>query len=143
MILGSTIQSSVNLWCFFFSRTLQMLAAIENRLEELFETMESLPAEKIEAAEKVREEMQPISAINFFCTFLSQAKEKERRIRQREEKLEEQRQAQEERLRRAQERAQADPKKRVSQALCAATQGIVNVVELVQQNTCLPLASLL
>lgn len=77
--------------------TLQMLAAIENRLEELFENMEALPAEKIEAAEK--------------------AKEKERRIRQREEKLEEQRQAQEERLRRALERAQADPKKRVGRRL--------------------------
>ena len=35
-------------------RTLQMLAAIENRLEELFENMEALPAEKIEAAEKVQ-----------------------------------------------------------------------------------------
>ena len=32
-----------------------MLAAIENRMEELFETMENLPAEKIEAAEKVPE----------------------------------------------------------------------------------------
>jgi hypothetical protein len=30
-----------------------MLAAIENRLEELFETIESLPPEKVEAAEKV------------------------------------------------------------------------------------------
>lgn len=49
--------------------------------------------------------------LNFFSW---QSKEKERRIRQREEKLEEQRQAQEERLRRALERAQADPKKRVS-----------------------------
>ena len=38
-----------------FSRTLQMLAAIENRMEELFELMETLPPEKIEAAEKVRE----------------------------------------------------------------------------------------
>ena len=45
-----------------------------------------------------------------------QAKEKERRMRLREEKMEEQRAAQEERLRRAQERAQADPKKRVSNA---------------------------
>lgn len=32
-----------------------MLAAIENRMEELFENMESLPSEKIEAAEKVRQ----------------------------------------------------------------------------------------
>ena len=30
-----------------------MLAAIESRLEELFETIESLPPEKVEAAEKV------------------------------------------------------------------------------------------
>ena len=44
----------------------------------------------------------------------NQAKEKERRLRLREEKLEEQRLHQEERLRRALERAQADPKKRVS-----------------------------
>lgn len=34
-------------------RALQMLAAIESRLEELFETIESLPPEKVEAAEKV------------------------------------------------------------------------------------------
>ena len=44
---------------------------------------------------------------------LLQAKEKERRMRLREEKMEEQRLAQEERLKRALERAQADPKKRV------------------------------
>lgn len=30
-----------------------MLAAIESRLEELFETIESLPPEKVETAEKV------------------------------------------------------------------------------------------
>ena len=47
-----------------------------------------------------------------FFTLL-QAKEKERRMRLREEKMEEQRLAQEERLKRALERAQADPKKRV------------------------------
>ena len=45
---------------------------------------------------------------------LLQAKEKERRMRLREEKMEEQRLAQEERLKRALERAQADPKKRVT-----------------------------
>ena len=33
--------------------TLQMLTSIENRLEELFETIESLPPEKVGAAEKV------------------------------------------------------------------------------------------
>ena len=30
-----------------------MLAAIEGRLEELFETVEGLPVERVEAAEKV------------------------------------------------------------------------------------------
>lgn len=48
----------------------------------------------------------------FYC-YVLQAKEKERRMRLREEKMEEQRVAQEERLKRALERAQADPKKRV------------------------------
>ena len=33
--------------------TLQMLTNIENRLEELFEEIENLPPEKVEAAEKV------------------------------------------------------------------------------------------
>ena len=36
--------------------TLQMLTAIENRLEELFETIEGLPAEKVEIAEKVSQQ---------------------------------------------------------------------------------------
>ncbi len=31
-----------------------MLAAIEGRLEELFETIESLPTDRVEAAEKVK-----------------------------------------------------------------------------------------
>ncbi len=31
-----------------------MLAAIEGRMEELFETIESLPTERVEAAEKAR-----------------------------------------------------------------------------------------
>ena len=35
------------------SSTLQMLAAIEGKMEELFEELENLPAEKVEAAEKV------------------------------------------------------------------------------------------
>lgn len=70
-----------------------MLTNIENKLEELFESIETMPPEKVEAAEK--------------------AKEKERRLRLREEKLEAQRIHQEERVRRALERAQADPKKKV------------------------------
>ncbi|CAH1266360.1 cilia- and flagella-associated protein 100-like isoform X3 [Branchiostoma lanceolatum] len=72
--------------------TLQMLTNIENRLEELFEIIEMMPPERVEAAER--------------------AKEKERRLRLREEKLEQQRLHQEERVRRALERAQADPKKK-------------------------------
>ena len=73
--------------------TLQMLTNIENRLEELFETIESMPPDLVEAAEK--------------------AKEKERRMRLREEKLAAQRAHQEERVRKALERAKADPKKKV------------------------------
>ena len=60
--------------------TLQMLTNIENRLEELFVTIETMPADKVAEAEK--------------------AKEKERRMRLREEKLDQQRRNQEERLRR-------------------------------------------
>ncbi|XP_077981560.1 cilia- and flagella-associated protein 100-like [Glandiceps talaboti] len=77
--------------------TLQMLTNIENRLEELFEMIEMMPPERVEAAEK--------------------AKEKERRLRLREEKLEQQRIHQEERVRRALERAQADPKKKTGKKL--------------------------
>ena len=44
---------------------------------------------------------------------LLQAKEKDRRMRLREEKMEQQRLHQEDRVRRALERAQAEPKKKV------------------------------
>ncbi|XP_069485927.1 coiled-coil domain-containing protein 38 [Ambystoma mexicanum] len=70
--------------------TLQMLAVIENRLEQLHESLESVPKHKLEAAEK--------------------AKQKERRMRIRAEKLKQQMIHQEERLKRAFERATADPK---------------------------------
>ena len=70
-----------------------MLTNIENKLEELFENIESMPPDLVEAAEK--------------------AKEKERRMRLREEKLAAQRAHQEERVRKALERAKADPKKKV------------------------------
>ncbi len=60
-----------------------------------------------------------------YITGSPQAKEKERRMRRREEKLEDQRLAQEERLRRAQERAQADPKKKVSNTTLATITCIV------------------
>lgn len=77
--------------------TLQMLTNIENRLEELFEQIEMMPPERVEMAEK--------------------AKEKERRMRLREEKMEQQRLHQEDRVRRALERAQAEPKKKTGKPL--------------------------
>jgi len=39
-------------YCICLYSTLQMLTAIEGRLEELFETIETLPADKVDAAEK-------------------------------------------------------------------------------------------
>ncbi|KAK3737753.1 hypothetical protein QZH41_017217, partial [Actinostola sp. cb2023] len=77
--------------------TLQMLTNIENRLEELFEQIEIMPPDRVEMAEK--------------------AKEKERRLRVREEKMEQQRLHQEDRVRRALERAQAEPKKKTGKPL--------------------------
>lgn len=77
--------------------TLQMLTNIENRLEELFEQIETMPQDKVEAAEK--------------------AKEKERRLKLREEKMEQQRLHQEERVRKALERAKAEPKKQTGRKL--------------------------
>ncbi|CAD5122010.1 DgyrCDS10462 [Dimorphilus gyrociliatus] len=73
--------------------TLQMLTNIENRLEELFELMETLPRDKVEEAEK--------------------KKEKERRLKAREDKMEQQKKHQEERVQKALQRAQAAPKKQV------------------------------
>ncbi|KAJ3000684.1 Coiled-coil domain-containing protein 38 [Globomyces sp. JEL0801] len=72
--------------------TLQMLTSIENRLEQLFEAIELMPPDKVEEAEKM--------------------KDKERRQRLREEKLEAQRALQEERVQRALERARAPVKKK-------------------------------
>jgi len=77
--------------------TLQMLTNIENRLEELFEMIELMPPDKVELAEK--------------------AKEKERRLRLREEKLLAQKKHQEERIKKAIERAQAEPKKKTGRRL--------------------------
>ncbi|KAI9002378.1 hypothetical protein BC832DRAFT_118769 [Gaertneriomyces semiglobifer] len=77
--------------------TLSMLTAIENRLEQLFETIERMPVEKVEQAEKM--------------------KDKERRQRLREEKLEAQRQLQEERVQRALERARAPVKKKIGKPI--------------------------
>ncbi|CAI8036946.1 Cilia- and flagella-associated protein 100 [Geodia barretti] len=71
--------------------SLNMLTAIEGCLEQLFETIETLPADKVEAAEKL--------------------KDKERRMRLRAEKMAEQRLYQELKLRRMQERATGGPAK--------------------------------
>ncbi|TPX47442.1 hypothetical protein SeMB42_g03317 [Synchytrium endobioticum] len=73
--------------------TLQMLTNVENKLEHLFETIEMMPADKVEQAEKI--------------------KEKERRQRLREEKMEAQRLLQEERVQKALERAQAPVQKKL------------------------------
>ncbi|XP_025908367.1 cilia- and flagella-associated protein 100 [Nothoprocta perdicaria] len=77
--------------------TLQMLAVIEKQLDDLLECLERIPPAKIEQAEK--------------------AKEKERRIRLREEKKRQQKLLQEERLQRALARAQADIKKKTGRRL--------------------------
>ncbi|XP_030874744.1 cilia- and flagella-associated protein 100-like [Leptonychotes weddellii] len=72
--------------------TVHMLTVIEHHLHELLENLERVPQIKIEEAEK--------------------AKEKERRMRLREEKVLMQKRLQEERLQRAQARAQAEIKKK-------------------------------
>ncbi|XP_069045543.1 cilia- and flagella-associated protein 100 isoform X2 [Lepisosteus oculatus] len=82
--------------------TLQMLASIEGRLDELFENIEMIPREKVQLAER--------------------AKEKERRLKLREEKIKMQKQHQEERLRKALERAQVDIKKPAGKRLMFRSQ---------------------
>ncbi|KAI9104488.1 hypothetical protein DFS34DRAFT_196624 [Phlyctochytrium arcticum] len=77
--------------------TLTMLTSIENRLEQLFETIEMMPPDKVEQAEKL--------------------KDKERRQRLREEKMEAQRLLQEERVQRALERARAPVKKKTGKPI--------------------------
>ncbi|XP_044157831.1 cilia- and flagella-associated protein 100 [Bufo gargarizans] len=76
---------------------LQMLTMMEQQVEELLDNIETIPKERLETAEK--------------------AKEKERRLRLRDEKIKQQKLHQEERLRRALERAQADPKKTTGRKL--------------------------
>jgi len=77
--------------------TLHMLTSIENKLEGLFEVIEMMPPDKVEQAEKI--------------------KDKERRQRIREEKMEAQRLLQEERVQKAMERAKAPVKKKVGKAI--------------------------
>merc|ERR550532_2164077 len=82
--------------------TLAMLTAIENRLEELFQQIETIPADKVAAAEK--------------------DKEQERRKKAREMKLERDRKHQEERTRKALQRANEEPKKQVGKRLVFRSQ---------------------
>lgn len=82
--------------------TVQMLAIIEHQLNELLENLERVPQSKVEQVEK--------------------AKEKERRLRLREETVRLQKQLQEERLQRAQARAQAEIKKKRGRKLLCRSQ---------------------
>ncbi|XP_013987617.2 cilia- and flagella-associated protein 100 isoform X2 [Salmo salar] len=82
--------------------TLQMLTVIESRLGELLENVEMIPKERLLMAERT--------------------KEKERRLRLRDEKMHQAKQHQEERLKRALERAQADFKKTTGKKLMARSQ---------------------
>ncbi|KAG7326485.1 hypothetical protein KOW79_009886 [Hemibagrus wyckioides] len=82
--------------------TLQMLMAIERRLGDLLESMELIPADRLAMAER--------------------AKEKERRIRLRDEKLTLQKQHQEERIKKATERAQAEIKQASGRKLMPRSQ---------------------
>ncbi|XP_060691805.1 cilia- and flagella-associated protein 100 [Hemiscyllium ocellatum] len=77
--------------------TLQMLTSIENYLEDLFENLEKLPREKVELAQR--------------------NKEKERRMRVREERLMEEKLHQEERIHRAMIRSQAEHQKKTGRKL--------------------------
>uniref|UniRef100_A0AAR2K4U0 DUF4200 domain-containing protein n=1 Tax=Pygocentrus nattereri TaxID=42514 RepID=A0AAR2K4U0_PYGNA len=82
--------------------TLQMLTAIEGRLGELLENVEMIPSDRLAIAEK--------------------AKEKERRLRLRDEKIYLQKQHQEERMKKAMERAQAEIKKTTGRKLMPRSQ---------------------
>ncbi|KAG7478400.1 hypothetical protein MATL_G00080140 [Megalops atlanticus] len=82
--------------------TLQMLTAIEGKLGELLENVETIPRDRVLMAER--------------------AKERERRLRLREEKIQQQKQHQEERLRKALERAQADISKTTGRKLMFRSQ---------------------
>ncbi|XP_056660689.1 cilia- and flagella-associated protein 100 isoform X2 [Monodelphis domestica] len=89
--------------------TLQMLTIIEHQLDELLENLERVPAWKIEQVEK--------------------AKEKERRIRLREEKMKLLKEMQEERLKKALARAQATIKKKTGRKLMYRSEPVVSKVK--------------
>ncbi|XP_030621111.1 cilia- and flagella-associated protein 100 [Chanos chanos] len=81
---------------------LQMLVAIEDRLGELLENMEMIPKERLIIAER--------------------AMEREKRIRLRDEKIQQQKHHQEDRLKKALARAQSDIKKTVGKKLMPRSQ---------------------
>nr|XP_014985544.1 cilia- and flagella-associated protein 100 isoform X2 [Macaca mulatta] len=95
--------------------TVQMLTIIEHQLDELLENLERVPQVKIEQAER--------------------AKEKERRIRLREEKLQMQKILQEERLQRARARAQAEIKKKRGRTLVCRSQPPVHRIKQESEHT--------
>ncbi|XP_043831905.1 cilia- and flagella-associated protein 100 [Dromiciops gliroides] len=88
--------------------TLQMLTIIEHQLDELLENLERVPPWKIEQVEK--------------------AKEKERRIRLREEKIKMLKQMQDERLQRALARAQATIKRKTGRKLMYRSEPVASKV---------------
>ncbi|XP_076124770.1 cilia- and flagella-associated protein 100 [Alosa pseudoharengus] len=93
--------------------TLQMLTNIESRLGELMERMETIPKDRLQMAEK--------------------AKERERRMRMREEKLHQQKQLQEDRIRKALERSQAENKKQVGKKLMTRSQPLSRKLNVIQK----------
>ena len=118
--------------------TLQMLTNIENKLEELFEKMQKMPPAQLAEAEKVCARVCVCTCVHVCApvcegervrvccsliqtksphTTMLQAKDKARRQRLREEKLQAQKKHQEERLKRAQQRAADGPKKRTGKKL--------------------------
>ncbi|XP_017725385.1 PREDICTED: cilia- and flagella-associated protein 100 isoform X2 [Rhinopithecus bieti] len=95
--------------------TVQMLTIIEHQLDELLENLERVPQVKIEQAER--------------------AKEKQRRIRLREEKLQMEKILQEERLQRARARAQAEIKKKRGRTLVCRSQPPVHRIKRQSEHT--------
>merc|ERR1712157_712225 len=77
--------------------TIQMLQSLEANMEQLFDTIEQLPAEAVEQSERARK--------------------REQRLRHREERAKQQRAQAEERVKRALARAQEVYKKRVGKKL--------------------------
>ncbi|KAG7267238.1 hypothetical protein CRUP_025050 [Coryphaenoides rupestris] len=89
--------------------TLQMLGEIESHLLQLLESMEVIPRDTLDKVEKM--------------------KERERRIRLRDQKLQQQKQHQEERLRKALDRAQADIRRTNGRRLMTRSQPAVRKVK--------------